>query len=77
MATITDPEATRILEQLANVETQLSNKAQLQGVRDDQQSLRDEVASMVSDVTALNNRLINAQATLNDLETRVRTLESA
>lgn len=77
MATITDPEATTILDQLGRIQTQLANKADLSAVSTKASEIRSDLTTLTNEINALNNRLINAVATLGDLETRVRALESA
>lgn len=69
-------EAAQILDQLARIQVQLSNKVQLSAITDDLTDVRNEIAEQVAEVGALNTRVINAQASLNDLEQRTRDLET-
>jgi predicted nucleic acid-binding Zn-ribbon protein len=69
-------EAAQILDQLARVQVQLSNKVQLSAVTNDLTDVRNEIAEQAAEVGTLNTRVINAQASLNDIEQRVRDLET-
>jgi hypothetical protein len=77
MATITDPEATNILDQLGRVQTQLANKASSTDVSTEAASIRTDLTTLENEVVALTNRMVNAQATLLGLEARGKTLEDA
>ena len=74
--TIEGEEAAQILDQLARIQVQLSNKIQLSSVTNDLTDVRNEIGEQVAEVGALNTRVINAQASLNDIEQRVRDLET-
>jgi septal ring factor EnvC (AmiA/AmiB activator) len=69
-------EAAQILDQLAKIQVQLTEKVRLSTVTDDLADLRSEIAGEHTNINNLINRMINAQATLNDLEQRVRDLET-
>ena len=76
MATITDPEATLILTQLTQVQSQLSDRAEKTSVDDELQAIRDDITTEQGTIASLLTRLNNSITTLLDLESRVRTLEN-
>lgn len=77
MATITDPEATQILTQLTQIQAQLTDRAMKTAVDATLQGIRDDITTEQANIASLLTRLNNAISTLLDLESRVRTLESA
>ena len=77
MATIGEPEASNILDQIGRIQVQISNKISAASVSAEAATIRTKLDDLGTEVTALNNRMISAQATLNDLEARVRVLEDA
>ena len=74
--TIEGAEASQILDQLARIQVQLTEKVQLSTVTDDLADIRSDISNESAEITSLINRMINAQATLNDLEGRIRDLET-
>jgi len=75
MATLTDAEIQTILDQLANLNSQLTGKALLADINTDMTSIRTLIETTASAITQLSSRVVNVQDTLDDLELRVRTLE--
>ena len=77
MATITDPEATQILTQLTQIQSQLADRAMKTDVDTELTAIRTDITTETSNIASLLTRLNNSITTLLDLETRVRTLENA
>jgi hypothetical protein len=75
MATITDPEALQILDQLARIQTQLTEKQNAADISGDLNDIRTDISTEATAIESAIDRLINIQAKLNDLEDRVRALE--
>jgi len=69
-------EADQILDQLARIQVQLTEKVQLASITNDLADIRANITTEAGSITGLINRMVNAQATLNDLESRIRTLET-
>jgi predicted nucleic acid-binding Zn-ribbon protein len=75
MATLPDAEIQTILDQLANLNAQLTGKALLSDINTDMTAIRTLIETTASAITQLRSRVVNVQDTLDDLETRVRALE--